>query len=192
LGLAQRFNFDPQRVGLGTAEQISTQDRSDLLLLASGRVTEQLRIDANFQFDQQRREVNRLNIGAFWQPGPMKVFNAQYRRDTRNLPADIFPNTNFELIDMSAQWPIADRWYGVGRINYLIGENRVGQALAGIEHQADCWIFRAVGQRQPTASGVINTMFFVQLELNGLSSIGMNPLTPIRRNVPGYQPLGSQ
>ncbi len=191
VAVAQRYNFTPLRVGLGTAEQASS-DRSDLLLLASGRVTNELRVDANFQYDPQRSEINRVNIGAFWQPAPMKVFNAQYRRDSRNLPADIFPNTNFELIDMSAQWPIANRWYGVGRINYLIGENRVGQALAGIEHQADCWIFRAVGQRVPTASGVINTMIFVQLELSGLSAIGMNPMTALRRNVPGYQPLSSQ
>ncbi len=191
VAVAQRYNFTPLRVGLGTAEQASS-DRSDLLLLASGRVTNELRVDANFQYDPQRSEINRVNIGAFWQPAPMKVFNAQYRRDSRNLPSDIFPNTNFELIDMSAQWPIANRWYGVGRINYLIGENRVGQALAGIEHQADCWIFRAVGQRVPTASGVINTMIFVQLELSGLSAIGMNPMTALRRNVPGYQPLSSQ
>lgn len=191
VAVAQRYNFTPLRVGLGTAEQASS-DRSDLLLLASGRVTNELRVDANFQYDPQRSEINRVNIGAFWQPAPLKVFNAQYRRDSRNLPADIFPNTNFELIDMSAQWPIANRWYGVGRINYLIGENRVGQALAGIEHQADCWIFRAIGQRVPTASGVINTMIFVQLELSGLSAIGMNPMTALRRNVPGYQPLSSQ
>jgi LPS-assembly protein len=77
-------------------------------------------------------------------------------------------------------------------MNYLIRENRIGQALFGLEHKADCWIFRAVGQRVPTASGVINTEFFVQLELLGLSSIGMNPLDALRRNVPGYQPLVNQ
>ncbi len=192
LAVAQRYNFTPQRVGLGTVQQVASSDRSDLLLLASGRVTNELRIDANFQYDAQRSEINRVNIGAFWQPAPMQVLNAQYRRDSRNLPSDIFPNTNFELIDMSAQWPIANRWYGVGRINYLLGENRIGQALAGLEHQADCWIFRAVAQRVPTASGVNNTMIFVQLELNGLSSIGMNPMKALRRNVPGYQPLDSQ
>ncbi len=193
MAVAQRFNFSDQRVGLGTVEQVSSQARSDLLLLSSGRVTNELRVDANFQYDPQRSEINRVNIGAFWQPAPMKLFNAQYRRDSRNLPSDIFPNTNFELVDVSAQWPIGNRWYGVGRINYLIGENRVGQALAGLEHKADCWIFRAVGQRVPTAAGVINTEFFVQLELTGLSSIGTDdPTTALRRQVPGYQSLSSQ
>lgn len=192
MAVAQRYNFTSQRVGLGTLEQVASTNRSDLLLLASGRVTNELRVDANFQYDPERSQINRVNVGAFWQPAPMQVLNAQYRRDSRNLPSDIFPNTNFELIDVSAQWPIATRWYGVGRMNYLIRENRIGQALFGFEHKADCWIFRAVGQRVPTASGVINTEFFVQLELLGLSSIGMNPLDALRRNVPGYQPLVNQ
>ena len=188
LALAQRFNVSEPKVGLGSVLAGSTNGKSDVLLLASGRITRESRIDANFQYDQSRSEINRVNVGYYWQPEPKKVVNVQYRRDSRNLP-DI-PNTNYELADLSAQWPIAARWYGVGRINYLLDEKRVGQALAGIEHQADCWIFRVVGQRVPTAAGVTNTMFFLQLELSGLSSLGMNPMSALRVNVPGYQALG--
>lgn len=185
--LAQRFNFSPLRVGLGSALQDAGEARSDVLLLASGRVNQQTRLDASLQYNQGRGEINRVSLGVYWQPAPMKVVNAQYRRDSRNLP-DI-PNTNFELIDISSQWPLSARWYGVGRLNYLINENRVGQSLAGFEYKADCWIFRMVGQRVPTAAGTVNTTFFVQLELGGLSSLGMNPMRALRTNVPGYQPL---
>jgi LPS-assembly protein len=73
----------------------------------------------------------------------------------------------------------------------LIDENRVGQSLYGVEHQADCWIFRLVSQRVPTASGVVNNTTFVQLEFNGLSSLGTNPMRALRLNIPGYQSLGS-
>lgn len=187
LALAQRLTLETPRVGLGSALQDTGEARSDILLLASGRVTRETRLDANFQFNEARNEINRVSFGVFWQPAPMKVVNAQYRRDTRNLP-DI-PNTNFELIDLSSQWPLAARWYGVGRLNYLLKENRVGQALAGVEYQADCWIFRMVSQRVPTAAGTANTTFFVQLELSGLSMLGMNPMRALRTNVPGYQPL---
>jgi LPS-assembly protein len=187
LAVAQRFNLTPPKVGLGSALQDTGEARSDVLLLASGRVTRETRLDASFQYNQVRSEVNRVSFGVYWQPAPMKVVNAQYRRDSRNLP-DI-PNTNFELIDISSQWPLADRWYGVGRLNYLLNENRIGQTLAGVEYQADCWIFRLVGQRVPTAAGAVNTTLFVQLELNGLSSLGTNPLRALRGNIPGYQPL---
>lgn len=192
LALAQRFNFTPPRVGLENELTTSSSDeKSDVLLLASGRVSLETRIDANLQYNQTKSEINRVKLGLNWQPEPMKVFNIQYRRDSRDLGAD-FPWTKYELLDVSAQWPIAARWYGVGRVNYLLDESRVGQALAGIEHQADCWIFRVVGQRVPTAAGVVNTAIFLQLELSGFSSLGMNPLNALRFNIPGYQPLSSQ
>lgn len=186
LAVAQRYNIANPKVGLGS-EQQATEARSDVLLLTSGRITNTVRVDANFQYNQVQSEVNRVNFGVYWAPEPMKVLNAQYRRDSRNLPN--IPNTNFELIDVSGQWPLSARWYGVGRVNYLLDEKRVGQSLAGLEYQADCWIFRAVAQRLPTATGVTNTSVFLQIEFNGLSSLGTNPMRAIRGNVPGYQRL---
>ena len=188
LAVAQRFSFAEQRVSLNQSTTASSETRSDLLFLGSGRVTDQLRLDSNFQYSQTRTELNRMNLGAFWQSAPMKVLNVQYRRDVRNLPND--PNSNFELIDISSQWPIGDRWYGVGRLSYLLKESKLGQSLAGLEYKADCWIFRMIGQKVPTAQGVSNTMFFLQLEFNGLSMLGANPMKALRANVPGYQPLG--
>jgi LPS-assembly protein len=117
----------------------------------------------------------------------MKLLNAQYRRDSRNIPG--YPFTNFELVDLSGQWPLSQRWYGVGRINFLLDEKRPGQSLLGVEYLADCWIFRAVAQRIPTAAGLATTHMFIQLEFSGLAMIGSNPLKALRGNVPGYQPL---
>ncbi len=184
LALAQRFAFEDQRVALTTSSG-TTDTRSDILLLSSGRVNRELRLDANFQYSQTNKQLNRVNMGSFWQPEPMKLLNVQYRRDIRNTNDDF----NFELFDVSGQWPLANRWYGVGRVNYLIKENKLGQSLLGIEYQADCWIFRFVGQRLPTAFGQTNTTFFLQMEFNGLSMIGSNPMRVLRANVPGYQKL---
>ncbi|MEO0317196.1 MAG: hypothetical protein RL404_873 [Pseudomonadota bacterium] len=184
--IAQRYNISEPRVGLGS-EQQATEAKSDILLLTSGRISREMRVDANFQYNQVKSEVDRMNVGVFWTPEPMKVLNVQYRRDTRNLPNIL--NTNFELIDVSGQWPLGGGWYGVGRLNYLLDEKRVGQSLAGLEYQADCWIFRAVGQRLPTATGVVNTSLFFQIEFNGLSSLGINPMRVLRTNIPGYERL---
>ena len=188
VAVAQRFSFADPRVILGNpASQTSTiaDTKSDILLLSSGRVTRELRLDANFQYSQSNQIFNRVNFGTFWQPEPMKVLNVQYRRDIRSTD----PAANFEIFDISGQWPLSARWYGVGRLNYLIKEQDIGQSLIGAEYRADCWIFRFVGQRTPTAQGVINTTVFLQLEFNGLSSLGSNPLTALRANVPGYQKL---
>ena len=44
-----------------------------------------------------------------------------------------------------------------------------------------------VAQRIPTSSTKASTGFFIQLELNGLSKIGSNPMDAIKSSVPGYQ-----
>ena len=190
IAVAQRFYLTEQRVILGTTPTGSTDTRSDILLLTSGRVTDELRLDANLQYSQTNRDVNRVNFGTYWQPAPMKLLNFQYRRDVRNTNND--PTTNFELVDISGQWPLSKNWYGVGRINYLLKENKIGQTLFGLEYKADCWIFRFVGQQIPTAAGVSNNSIFIQLEFNGLSSLGSNPMRALRANVPGYQTLSQQ
>jgi LPS-assembly protein len=186
MAVAQRFAFEDQRVVLSTLSG-TTDTRSDILFLTSGRVSRELRLDGNLQYSQTNKEINRVNFGSFWQPAPMKLLNVQYRRDIRNLNNGT--DTNFELFDVSGQWPLSSRWYGVGRLNYLIKDSRLGQSLFGVEYRADCWIFRFVGQRIPTAANETNTTFFLQLEFNGLSTIGSNPMRALRANVPGYQKL---
>lgn len=184
LAVAQRINLKDPTVSLGITDKAAAED---ILLLMSGRVTDELRLDANLQYDQTNRDVNRMNAGVFWQAGPMKVVNAQYRRDSRNIPG--YPYTNYELIDLSGQWPISRRWYGVGRVNYLLDDQRMGQSLLGVEYLADCWIFRMVGQRIPTAAGLATTHLFMQLEFSGLATLGSSPMKALRGSVPGYQPL---
>ena len=184
VAVARRINITDPMVSLGITNQAAAED---FLLLMSGRVTEDLRLDANLQYDQANRDINRLNAGVFWQAGPKKLLNAQYRRDSRNIPG--YPYTDFELVDVSGQWPISSRWYGVGRINYLLDDKKLGQSLIGLEYLADCWIFRLVTQRIPTATALSTTHIFMQLEFSGLSSLGSDPMKALRTNIPGYQPL---
>lgn len=193
LAIGQRYYLADSKMALPGV--LSSQSRSDLLLTGSGRISKEISVEANMQYSQSLRTMVRDNYGVRWQPGPMRVLNLQYRRDVSNLLAPL------EQVDVSAQWPLTQRWYGVGRVNYSLRNDqpavvnvnnslrnsKVAEALLGFEYKADCWIFRMVAQRTPTASNVATTGFFIQLELNGLSRIGSNPLDAIRQNIPGYQ-----
>lgn len=195
LAVGQRFNFRDPQVTLG---QFSDESRSDLLLSASGRLTSTVSVDANIQYSQSLGQMNRDNYAIRWQPGPARVLNLQYRRDQAN------PVLQYQLeqIDISGQWPIGRRWYGVGRINFSLEDNfavgdgrfverrnRVAESLIGVEYKADCWVFRFVAQRTPTATERATSSIYVQLELNGLSKLGSDPLRALRSNVPGYQTI---
>lgn len=175
LAIGQRYYFTEQRVTLGP---VRNESRSDLLLSASGQVTPTITVDGNVQYSQNLNSTRRSNYGVRWQPGPMKVLNLQYRQDRPN---------NLEQFDASTQWPLANRWYGVGRVNYSLQDRKIAEALLGFEYKADCWIFRLVSQRIPTATGRATTAFFFQLELTGLTRLGSNPLEALRTSIPGYQ-----
>lgn len=177
--IGQRYHFNDQKVSFPGV--LSSQSKSDLLLSATGRISQQLSAEMNMQYSQSLRTMIRSNYGARWQPAPMRVLNLQYRRDVAALP------TPLEQLDVSVQWPLAQRWYGVGRVNYSIRDSKPAESLLGVEYKADCWVFRAVAQRTPTATQSATTGFFLQLELNGLSRLGSNPLDALRSSIPGYQ-----
>ncbi|NDP59048.1 MAG: LPS-assembly protein LptD [Oxalobacteraceae bacterium] len=176
IALGQRYYFSDQRVSLGS---LANQSRSDLLLSANGRLSQSFSAETNLQYSQTSGVLNRANAGIKYQPGPMKVLNLAYRQD--------LPNNLEKSFDASAQWPFASRWYGVGRLNYSLTTSKIAEGLLGVEYKADCWVFRVVAQRTPTATSQATSALFFQLELNGLSKLGSNPLQAIRTSVPGYQ-----
>jgi LPS-assembly protein len=94
---------------------------------------------------------------------------------------------DLEQYDITAQWPITNRWYGVGRANYSARDRDWVEVLGGFEYKADCWVARFAVQRFTTTATTTTTQVFFALELNGLGSVGTGPVDQLRRNIPGYQ-----
>ncbi|MEO6354739.1 MAG: LPS-assembly protein LptD [Burkholderiaceae bacterium] len=181
LSLGQRFYINVPRVTLPGGA--SLEDRSDLLLAASGRVTSALRLDSAVQYSVNQRSLSSSNFGAQWQPAPKKVLNADYRfaRKSSSVPVLL------KQFQLSGQWPLSERIYAVGRVSYSVPDKKLVDSLFGMEYKEDCWIFRVVAQRITTATTQANSTLFIQLELNGLSKLGSNPLGALQQNIPGYQ-----
>lgn len=177
LAIGQRFYFNTQQVTLDGSVNPS---RSDLLLAASGKLSRELMAETAFQLSQSNHQSVQASYGFRWQPETKKILNLSYnyQRDT------------LEQIDVSGQWPIANRWYVVGRSNYSLMDKRVVEGLAGFEYRADCWALRFVAQRFATSSTSSSSGFSLQLELFGLAKLGVggNPLEALRKNIYGYQP----
>lgn len=182
--IGQRFDFTQSNTS--RVAEIN-ESRSDILMSAYGRLTRTVSVDSNVQYSQTLDSMRRANFGVRWQPAPMSVLNVQYRRDTNVLRQGVSYLEDLRQFDVSAQWPFARRWYGVGRVNYSLRDSKVAEGLLGVEYKADCWVFRIVGQRTPTAAGQATTSLFFQLELNGLTRLGSNPIEALRANIPGYQ-----
>ena len=195
--IGQRFYFSPNKVALSGVVDDDTRkwNRSDFLAGFGGQILPKVFIDTTWQFDPSNRKTKRYSAEIRYQPEPGKVLNAAYRlhRET---------NSPVNQVDLSGQWPLGGRWYGVARLNYSFKDDstvlttndrggRLIESVAGLEYNGGCWVLRGVIRRQALTSADVSTSFFVQLELSGLGRIGTNPISLLKRSIPGYSQIGS-
>lgn len=181
LAVGTRYYFSNPRVTL-TANDAKNQSRSDALFAAGGRISDHWNFDTGVQYDAQGHSLYSSNAGLQWQPAPMKVVNAEYR----------YQRDSFRNADLSGQWPLSARWYGVGRVSYSLKDKKLLESLVGLEYKADCWVFRLGASRFVTAAQTTSTPIFFQIELNGLSRLGFgNPLESFNKSIPGYTRLNT-
>lgn len=180
LTLGQRFFFGDQRVTLGST-QARTQNRSDILAAVTGRMTPAWYADVAMRLDINDRRPDRSTFVLRYNPEPGHVLNFGYR----------FNRETFEQTDISTQWMLGERWSAVARWAYSLRDRRSTTTIAGLEYNAGCWVGRFVMQQFVTFTQDSVRALFFQLELNGLSKIGSNPLDILRQNITGYQKINA-
>jgi len=186
--VGQRVYFSQQRVAIPGIPP-RTDERSDILLAASGDLGGGMSFDTGLQYSVRESDVPRFS--ALWRylPPDGRILNVgvRYRRD------------ELGQFDTSWRWPVAPRWTMLGRLNYsflgsgidpisrIPNERGVIESVIGFEYSACCWGTNFVLQRFRTAQGQSTTAFFIQLELKGVARIGSDPFGILRRNIPGYR-----
>ena len=152
--------------------------------------------EAGWQYTTDFSQTQRLSVGTRYQPAPGKLLNLSYRYtngaviNANNLAQPVVnatnPSNTLRQIDISGQWPITGRLSAVARWNYSTADSRLLEELAGIEYDGGCWALRVVAHSFAVSAATTVTSVFVQLELNGVSKLGSNPLDLLRRNIAGY------
>lgn len=201
LGIAQRYLLRDQRI---TAEGTPQTERlSDVLVVGSTSALPRWTLDAALQFNPESDRVVRSIASARYSPGSFRTLYLSHRLQ-RGVS---------EQAALGWQWPLgsAATWasapertaaaasdcrgtlYGVGRLDYSVRDRRMSGLIAGLEYDAGCWVGRLVANRQSTGDSAATTRLSLQLELIGLSRLGLgtNPLAVLKDNVPGYQLLGA-
>ena len=183
-----RSYFSDQQVSIpGVAPR--TDRRSDLLLAAAGPLGSHWTLDTGLQYSMATTVMPRFSVVGRYLPPDGRVLNAglRYRRE------------QLGQVDVSTRWPIMNGWNSLVRLNYSFlaegvdpvsrVQNTRGfvESLAGFEYTASCWALRVLTQQFRTAVNASTTAFFLQLELNGVGTIGQNPFQVLQRNIPGYR-----
>ncbi len=177
--LGQRYYFDDQSVTM-PGHTARGSNATDLLGQISGQVSNRWRIDSGFQYNTEDEDLARANLGAAYRAGPGKLVNIDLRYLNENYSSAL------RQVDLSWQWPIKAGWHSLGRINYSFYDDRLVEGLLGFEYDAGCWSLRGVMQKLATATEESTQTFFLQLELEGLTQFGPNPLEVLKRSITGY------
>jgi LPS-assembly protein len=82
-----------------------------------------------------------------------------------------------------------NKWFSVGRLNFDLQEHTVVNSIIGFEYDAGCWLGRVVLERLQVASNQVNQRIMFQLEFDGFTKVGINPLQTLKENIPRYQNL---
>lgn len=172
--VGQRFYFKDQQVTLSSAAR--TRNYSDLLLALGGQITQEWLTDSLLQYNPESNHLESATLTGRYQPQPGSILNLGYR----------YNRTDLKHIDASAQWPLSGRWYGVMRYNYSLRDRKVVEGLGGLEYNGGCWVLRTVVHHLASGTAQSTNAFFLQLELNGVSKIGSNPLEVLKQNISGY------
>jgi LPS-assembly protein len=183
--IGQRYYFSDQKVYLYDEDELrSAGTGNEILAGLGGRMSNTVSVDSYVQYNTETSRTERFNASVRYQPGFARTLNLSYRyAPNLRIDEDI---VGLEDVDVSGQWPLGRNWYGVGRVTHSLKDDRITEAIAGIEYDGGCWVFRTAVHRFAIDENDVTNAIFVQLELNDLAGIGSNPLSLIKRSVPGY------
>jgi LPS-assembly protein len=174
--LGQTFYFETPRVVL-PGEPPSARRRSDLVGQLSLAPYRNWSLDLGLQWNPQDTRHERSQVRLQYRPDTERVLNIAYR----------FQRERLEQGEVSGAWPIGRRWNLFARMVYDLQDDQSLERFAGLEYKACCWRLRAVARRFVSSrTGERDTGIYLQLELNGLASVGTPADAFLERAIRGY------
>jgi len=177
--LGQAIYFEDPKVRLPD-EPERNRSTSDLVAELDLAAFKHWNARLGYQWNPDRSQTEKSEFYIQYRPRSDKVINAGYR----------FRRDLLEQFDVSAAWPINEQWRGYGRWVYSLDEDKTLDQFLGVEYGSCCWAVRIVTRRFVSSrTGDTDTSIGLQLELKGLSSVGVDNESFLREAIRGYSAL---
>lgn len=172
--------LDAPRVGL-PGEPLGGRDGADLVAQLGIRAWQDFTVDLATQWNRREARQERGQLRLQYRPDAERAVNLAYRYQRGRL----------EQGEVSGAWPLGPRWNVFGRVVYDLETQDGIDRFAGFEFKACCWRARLVGRRYLSSrTGERDTGIYLQLELNGLASVGSRADAFLETAIRGYSSLG--
>ena len=173
--LGQIYYFENSQVGL-PSESLSRR-RSDLVAEIDVSAWRNITLRLATQWDTTLSRQQRSQVRLQYRPDEQRALNLTYR----------FQRERLEQGELSGAWPVGKRWSVFSRLVYDLDGRSSLDRFAGLEYRACCWRLRAVARRFVSSrSGERETGVYLQLELNGLASVGSGADAFLEQAIRGY------
>ncbi|MFL6577343.1 MAG: LPS-assembly protein LptD [Povalibacter sp.] len=174
--IGQAYYFDEPKVTLPGVPLEDTES-SDIVAELALTAYDNWNIGMGVQWDPGDARSEKGDLNVQYRPGSDRVVNVGYR----------FRRENIEQVEGSLAWPVSKNWSAYARMVYSLEDQTTLDQFAGFEYRACCWRLRFVGRRYVSnRDGDVDTSFLLQLELNGLSSVGVGADAFLERSIGGY------
>lgn len=183
------YYFDDRRVNLRPTPETRA---SDIAAEAVARLAGNWYARASGQWAPERDEAVRSSFYLQHQPAADRIVNVGYR----------FIRNELEQVDISAEWPLTERWILRGRSLYSLRDDDRGNvdSFIGAEYRHCCWAVRFYAARgivqTPEGTAALTEprdRFLLEFELTGLSRTAHAFESPLRQGVfsfPASSPSG--
>lgn len=174
--IGQTFYFETPRVAL-PGQPLPDRRQSDIVAQLALTGYRNWNFDLGLQWNPDTADHERSQVRLQYRPDAERVLNFAYR----------FQRERLEQGELSGAWPIGSKWSLFARMVYDLQDNQSLERFAGIEYKACCWRLRAVARRFVSSrTGERDTGIYLQLELNGLASVGTPADAFLERAIRGY------
>ena len=178
--IGQTYRFERSRVRLPSETAIN-ESRSDLVAQLGISAWQNWNVDLGMQWDSTESRQQRSHMRLQYRPDVDRAVNLAYR----------FQRDRLEQGEFSGAWPLGSRWNAYGRFVYDLKDRSTLDRFAGLEYKSCCWRLRLVGRRFVSSrTGERDTGIYLQLELNGLASVGGSADAFLEEAIRGYSPVG--
>jgi LPS-assembly protein len=174
--LGQTFYLETPRVLLPD-EPPDTGHTSDLIAEIELAAFRNWNVNTAWQWDPQGEQTERAEVRLQYRPESRQVLNFGYR----------YQRGRTEQTEFSAAWPISENWRLYGRTLYSVRDSKFIDNFAGFEYSSCCWALRAVARDYVgRRTGERDRSIYLQLELKGLSNVGLAADAFLERSIRGY------
>jgi LPS-assembly protein len=153
------------------------QGKSAWVADANYAINDRWNLGASYQWDPKFRREDLASVRAryLWPGDGVVNLNYRYRRDL------------LEQADFSFLYPITPVWSVVGRYYYALDDNKLLEAVGGVQWDSCCLAVRALARRYVhNREGEIDNAIQFEFVLKGLGSAGQDTERTLRRAILGY------